>query len=80
MISGTLAFAAEKAGRVEAAVAEYEALKSKGDGNTAYLDYKIGVLKSKPQSLNACVPAAMYANGGGFPAGLESHLQHCLGL
>lgn len=50
VISGTLAFAAEKAGRVEAAVAEYEALKSKGDGNTAYLDYKIGVLKSKPQS------------------------------
>lgn len=50
MISGTLAFAAEKAGRIDVAIAEYESLKAKGDSNTAYLDYKIAALKAKPQS------------------------------
>lgn len=50
MISSALAFAAEKAGRIDAAIAEYESLKAKGDTNTAYLDYKIAALKAKPQS------------------------------
>ncbi len=50
MISSSLAFAAEKAGRADVALAEYEALKAKGDSNTAYLDYKINTLKAKSQS------------------------------
>ncbi len=50
MISSSLAFAAEKAGRIDAAIAEYESLKAKGDSNTDYLDYKIAALKAKPQS------------------------------
>jgi lipopolysaccharide biosynthesis regulator YciM len=46
-ISANLAFAAEKAGQIELAISEYEALKSKEAGNEAFLDYKIGTLKSK---------------------------------
>lgn len=46
-ISANLAFAAEKAGQIELAISEYEALKSKEGGNEAFLDYKIGTLKSK---------------------------------
>ncbi len=46
-ISANLAFAAEKAGQTDLAIAEYEALKSKESGNEAFLDYKIGTLKSK---------------------------------
>lgn len=46
-ISANLAFAAEQAGQIDLAVSEYEALKSKESGNEAFLDYKIGTLKSK---------------------------------
>ena len=46
-ISANLAFAAEKAGQTDLAISEYEALKSKESGNEAFLDYKIGMLKSK---------------------------------
>ncbi|MGE4442435.1 MAG: hypothetical protein AB7D27_13250 [Desulfomicrobium sp.] len=46
-ISANLAFAAEKAGQTDLAISEYEALKSKESGNEAFLDYKIGSLKSK---------------------------------
>ena len=46
-ISANLAFAAEKAGQTELAISEYEALRSKESGNEAFLDYKIGALKSK---------------------------------
>ena len=46
-ISANLAFAAEKAGQTDLALAEYEALKSKESGNEAFLDYKIGTLKPK---------------------------------
>ena len=46
-ISANLAFAAEKAGQIDLAISEYEALKSKESGNEAFLDYKIGTLKSK---------------------------------
>ena len=46
-ISANLAFAAEKSGQIELAISEYEALKSKESGNEAFLDYKIGALKSK---------------------------------
>jgi hypothetical protein len=46
-VSANLAFAAEKAGQIELAISEYEALKSKESGNEAFLDYKIGALKSK---------------------------------
>jgi predicted negative regulator of RcsB-dependent stress response len=46
-ISANLAFAAEQAGQIELAIAEYEALKSKESGNEAFLEYKIGALKSK---------------------------------
>jgi hypothetical protein len=46
-ISANLAFAAEKSGQIELAISEYEALKSKEGGNEAFLDYKIGALKSK---------------------------------
>jgi hypothetical protein len=46
-ISANLAFAAEKAGQIDLAISEYEALKSKESGNEAFLDYKIGMLKSK---------------------------------
>jgi hypothetical protein len=44
-ISSTLAFAAEKAGQTDLAIAEYEAMKSAADGNTSFLDYKISKLK-----------------------------------
>lgn len=46
-ISANLAFAAEQAGQIDLAISEYEALKSKDSGNEAFLDYKIGSLKSK---------------------------------
>lgn len=46
-ISANLAFAAEKAGQTDVALAEYEALKSKESGNEAFLDYKISTLKPK---------------------------------
>ncbi len=46
-ISANLAFAAEKAGQIDLAISEYEALKSRESGNEAFLDYKIGSLKSK---------------------------------
>lgn len=46
-ISANLAFAAEKAGQKDIAIAEYESLRSKDGGNEAFLDYKIGKLKSK---------------------------------
>jgi hypothetical protein len=46
-ISANLAFAAEKAGQTDLAISEYEALKSKNGGNEAFLDFKIGMLKSK---------------------------------
>jgi len=46
-ISANLAFAAEKAGQTDLAISEYEGLKSKESGNEAFLDYKIGMLKSK---------------------------------
>ncbi len=46
-ISANLAFAAEKAGQNDLAISEYEALRSKEGGNEAFLDYKIGTLKSK---------------------------------
>lgn len=46
-ISANLAFAAEQAGQMELAISEYEALKSVESGNEAFLDYKIGSLKSK---------------------------------
>lgn len=46
-ISANLAFAAEQAGQIDLAVSEYEALKSRESGNEAFLDYKIGTLKSK---------------------------------
>lgn len=49
-LSTTLAFAAEKAGQTDLAVAEYEALKSKAGGNEAFLEYKIRQLTAKPQS------------------------------
>ena len=48
-ISANLAFAAEKAGQADLAIAEYEALKTKESGNDAFLDYKIGKLKAKTQ-------------------------------
>lgn len=47
-VSANLAFAAEKAGQNDLAIAEYESLKSK-DGNDAFLDFKIGKLKAKNQ-------------------------------
>jgi predicted negative regulator of RcsB-dependent stress response len=46
-ISSNLAFAAEQAGQIDLAIAEYEALKTKESGNEAFLDYKISSLKSK---------------------------------
>lgn len=46
-VSANLAFAAEKAGQIDLAISEYEDLKSKEGGNEAFLDYKIGTLKSK---------------------------------
>jgi len=49
-IGGELAFAAEKAGQTDLAIAEYEALKAKDNGSDAYLDYKIAKLKAKAQS------------------------------
>lgn len=49
-ISTNLAFAAEKAGQIDLAVAEYEALKSNAGGNEAFLEYKIKQLSTKPQS------------------------------
>lgn len=48
-ISANLAFAAEKAGQTDLAVAEYEALKAKNGGNDSFLEYKIGKLKAKTQ-------------------------------
>lgn len=48
-ISANLAFAAEKAGQKDLAIAEYEALKSKDSGNEDFLSYKIGKLKAKTQ-------------------------------
>jgi hypothetical protein len=46
-ISSSLAFAAEKAGQTDVAIAEYEAMKAKAGGNDAFLEYKIGKLKAK---------------------------------
>lgn len=46
IISSTLAFAAEQAGQKDVALAEYEFLKSKGQGSDAFLDYKISLLKA----------------------------------
>jgi hypothetical protein len=48
-ISSALAFAAEKAGQTELAIAEYETMKSLAGGNAAFLDYKINKLKAKTQ-------------------------------
>ena len=48
-ISANLAFAAEKAGQTDLAIAEYEALKTKDSGNDAFLEYKIGKLRAKTQ-------------------------------
>lgn len=48
-VSANLAFAAEKAGQTDLAVAEYEALKAKSGGSDAFLEYKIGKLKAKTQ-------------------------------
>ena len=50
VISTNLAFAAEKAGQIDLAVAEYEALKSNAGGNEAFLEYKIKQLSTKPNS------------------------------
>jgi cytochrome c-type biogenesis protein CcmH/NrfG len=46
-VSATLAFAAEKAGQTDLAIAEYESLRSQDSGNEAFLDYKIGRLKNR---------------------------------
>ena len=48
-ISSALAFAAEKAGRTDLAIAEYEAMKSLAGGSAAFLDYKISKLKAENQ-------------------------------
>jgi len=48
-ISSALAFAAEKAGQTDLAIAEYETMKSLTGGNSAFLDYKISKLKAKNQ-------------------------------
>jgi len=50
LISSTLAFAAEKAGKNDIALGEYETLKTKSGSNTTYLDHKILTLKGKTQS------------------------------
>jgi len=47
IISSTLVFAAEKAGQKDVALAEYEALKAQGEGNSDFLNYKINQLKTK---------------------------------
>lgn len=46
-VSANLAFAAEKAGQTDLAIAEYESLRSQDSGNEAFLDYKIGRLKNR---------------------------------
>ncbi|NLW81489.1 MAG: tetratricopeptide repeat protein [Desulfovibrionales bacterium] len=46
-ISSALAFAAEKAGQEELAIAEYTALKAAAKGDDPFLDYKIDLLRSK---------------------------------
>lgn len=46
MISGALAFAAEKAGQKDLAIAEYTALKEANPGGAEFLDHKIAQLKS----------------------------------
>lgn len=46
-ISNALAFAAEKAGQTELALAEYQSLKTTDPSNSSYLDYKIAMLKPK---------------------------------
>lgn len=46
-VASTLAFAAEKAGQKDLAIAEYEFLKSKEPGNEAFLEFKIATLKAK---------------------------------
>lgn len=46
VIASTLAFAAEQSGQKDVALAEYEFLKSEGQGLDAFLDYKINSLKS----------------------------------
>lgn len=46
VISSSLAFAAEKAGQKDLAIAEYESLKTKSEGNAAFLEHKINLLRS----------------------------------
>lgn len=48
-ISSSLAFAAEKAGQTDLAIAEYEALKSRSGGDDTFLNFKINQLKAKAQ-------------------------------
>lgn len=47
VISTTLAFAAEKSGQTELALAEYQSLKTTDSANISYLDYKIAQLTPK---------------------------------
>lgn len=48
LISSTLAFAAEKAGQKDVAVAEYEAMKAADPSISPYAEYKIAQLKNIP--------------------------------
>ena len=50
LVSNTLAFAEERAGNIQAALAEYEAIKAKEATNAAFIDYKISMLKQKSAS------------------------------